>query len=43
VGTRDGFGELGISPRRFAAMLPSVLGEHARACLADIRRATQEI
>jgi NADH dehydrogenase len=42
VGTRDGFVELGIAPRRFAEMLPSVLGEHARAYLADIRRATEE-
>jgi NADH dehydrogenase len=42
VGSRDGLAELGIAPRRFAAMLPTVLGEHARAYRFDVRRATQE-
>ncbi|MGH8191813.1 MAG: complex I NDUFA9 subunit family protein [Rhodanobacteraceae bacterium] len=42
VGTRDGFGELGIEPRRFAAMLPMLLGETARAYMFDVARATQE-
>ena len=31
VGSRDGFAELGITPRRFAAMLPVLLGGHAPA------------
>lgn len=42
VGTRDGFADLGITPRRFAAMLPVVLGSHARAHLLDIARLTQD-
>lgn len=42
VGTRNGFAELGIVPRRFAAMLPMLLGDHTRAYLFDIARATQE-
>lgn len=42
VGTRDGFDELGITPRRFAAMLPGLLGSHARAHLFDIARLTQD-
>jgi NADH dehydrogenase len=42
VGSRDGLAELGIARRRFAAMLPTVLGEHARAYRFDARRATQE-
>ncbi|MGH8233664.1 MAG: complex I NDUFA9 subunit family protein [Rhodanobacteraceae bacterium] len=42
VGTRDGFGELGITPRRFAAMLPALLGSYARTHLLDIARLTQE-
>ena len=40
VGTRDGLGELGITPRRFRAMLPVVLGSQARAHLLDLARAT---
>lgn len=40
VGTRDGFGALGITPRRFAAMLPEVLGSRARQF--DIARLTQD-
>lgn len=42
VGTRDGFAELGITPRRFAAMLPVLLGSHARAHRYDRARLTQE-
>lgn len=42
VGTRDGFGELGITPRRFAAMLPMLLGDFARSHLLDIARLTQD-
>ena len=42
VGSRDGFADLGITPRRFAAMLPAVLGNHARAHLLDIARLTQD-
>lgn len=42
VGTRDGFGELGITPRRFAAMLPEVLGNDSRSHLFDIARLTQD-
>ncbi|HLI17373.1 MAG TPA: complex I NDUFA9 subunit family protein [Rhodanobacteraceae bacterium] len=42
VGTRDGFAELGITPRRFAAMLPVVLGSHERTYRMDHARLTQE-
>ncbi|TAN04169.1 MAG: complex I NDUFA9 subunit family protein [Rhodanobacteraceae bacterium] len=42
VGSRDGFTALGIAPRRFAAMLPVLLGSHARANLLDHARMTQE-
>ena len=42
IGTRNGFAELGIVPRRFAAMLPMLLGDYTRAYLFDIARATQE-
>ena len=42
VGTRNGFAELGIVPRRFAAMLPMLLGDNSRAYLFDVARATQE-
>lgn len=42
VGTRDGFAELGITPRRFAAMLPLLLGSRARARLLNRARLTQE-
>ena len=42
VGSRDGLAELGITPRRFAAMLPVVLGSHARAHRMDEARLTQE-
>ncbi|HEX5959782.1 MAG TPA: complex I NDUFA9 subunit family protein [Rhodanobacteraceae bacterium] len=42
IGTRDGLAELGITPRRFAAMLPVLLGSHARARLLDRARMTQE-
>ena len=42
VGARDGFADLGITPRRFATMLPVVLGIHARAHLLDIARLTQD-
>jgi NADH dehydrogenase len=42
VGTRDGFDELGITPRRFAAMLPVLLGSHAHTHLLDLARLTQD-
>jgi uncharacterized protein YbjT (DUF2867 family) len=41
VGTRDGFAELGIVPRRFAAMLPILLRDQDRARRFDIARSTQ--
>jgi NADH dehydrogenase len=42
VGNRDGFADLGITPRRFAAMLPVVLGSYTRAHLLDLARLTQD-
>jgi NADH dehydrogenase len=42
VGNRDGFTELGITPRRFAAMLPVLLGNHSRERRLDIARLTQD-
>lgn len=42
VGTQDGFAELGITPRRFEAMLPMLLGQLSRTRLLDIARLTQE-
>jgi len=42
VGTRDGFAALGITPRRFAAMLPVLLGSHSRERQFNDARATQE-
>ncbi|MBS0381564.1 MAG: complex I NDUFA9 subunit family protein [Proteobacteria bacterium] len=42
VGTQDGFGDLGIVPRRFAALLPELLGHYSRARQLDLARATQE-
>jgi NADH dehydrogenase len=42
VGTRDGFAELGITPRRFAAMLPVLLGSYSRMRRLDAARSTQE-
>jgi NADH dehydrogenase len=42
VGNRDGFAELGITPRRFAAMLPVLLGNHSRERRLDIARLTQD-
>ena len=42
IGTRNGFADLGITPRRFAAMLPVLLGTFDRARLLDHARATQE-
>ena len=41
VGTRDGFAELDIVPRRFAALLPELLGHYTRARQLDLARATQ--
>jgi len=41
VGTRDGFAELGIAPRRFAAMLPELLGRYARTRRFDLARASR--
>ena len=43
VGTRDGFAELGITPRRFAAMLPVLLGSYSRERRFNDARATQEV
>lgn len=40
VGTRDGFAELGIVPRRFAAMLPVLLGSYSRERRFDLARST---
>lgn len=42
VGSKDGFAELGIVPRRFAALLPELLGHYSRAHQLDLARATQE-
>lgn len=42
IGTRDGFAGLGITPRRFAAMLPVLLGDYSRTRLLDDARLTQE-
>jgi len=42
VGSRDGFADLGITPRRFAAMLPVVLGSYGREHRFDIARLTQD-
>ena len=42
VGNRNGFADLGITPRRFDAMLPVLLGSHARTRLLDAARMTQE-
>lgn len=42
IGTRNGFADLGITPRRFVAMLPVLLGTFDRATLLDHARATQE-
>jgi NADH dehydrogenase len=42
VGSRDGLAELGITPRRFAAMLPVLLGSHDRTRRLDAARLTQE-
>ena len=41
VGDKDGLGELGIAPRRFAAMLPQLLGRFSHARRLDRARATQ--
>lgn len=41
VGSKDGFAELGIVPRRFAALLPELLGHYTRARQLDLARATQ--
>ena len=42
VGNRDGLADLGITPRRFAAMLPVLLGRDGRERLLDAARMTQE-
>lgn len=42
VGSRNGFADLGITPRRFDAMLPVLLGSHARMRLLDHARLSQE-
>ena len=41
VGSRDGFAELGITPRRFAAMLPVALGTWSRERRFEQARLTQ--
>ena len=41
VGTRDGFADLGITPRRFAAMLPVALGVYSRERRFEQARLTQ--
>jgi NADH dehydrogenase len=41
VGSRDGFAELGITPRRFEAMLPVALGALSRERRFDRARLTQ--
>lgn len=41
VGSRDGFAELGITPRRFAAMLPVALGVYSRERRFEQARLTQ--
>jgi NADH dehydrogenase len=42
VGSRDGFAELGITPRRFAAMLPVLLGNYSHERRLDVARLTQD-
>ncbi|WIG57130.1 MAG: hypothetical protein OJF61_002918 [Rhodanobacteraceae bacterium] len=42
VGSRDGFAEFGITPRRFAAMLPAVLGEFGLEHRMNLARLTQD-
>lgn len=41
VGDQEGLAKLGISPRRFRAMLPDLLGRFSRARQLDLARATQ--
>ncbi|HEX5353726.1 MAG TPA: complex I NDUFA9 subunit family protein [Rhodanobacteraceae bacterium] len=41
IGKRDGFAELGIEPRRFAAMLPVLLGSYSREHRFNDARLTQ--
>ena len=41
VGDDDGLARLHITPRRFTAMLPALLGHYDRALLLDAARATQ--
>jgi NADH dehydrogenase len=41
VGKRDGFAALGITPRRFAAMLPVLLGDYSRERRFDDARLSQ--
>ncbi len=41
VGDQEGLARLGITPRRFHAMLPEVLGHYARARQLEMARATQ--
>jgi NADH dehydrogenase len=41
IGTRNGFADLGITPRRFAAMLPVLLGRFDRARLLNQARLSQ--
>lgn len=42
TGSRDGFAELGITPRRFAAVLPVLLGNYSHERRLDIARLTQD-
>lgn len=41
VGDQEGLARLGITPRRFRAMLPDLLGRFSRARQLDLARATQ--
>ncbi|HET7931907.1 MAG TPA: complex I NDUFA9 subunit family protein [Rhodanobacteraceae bacterium] len=41
VGDQEGLARLGVTPRRFRAMLPDLLGRHSRARQLDLARATQ--
>jgi NADH dehydrogenase len=41
VGDQEGLARLGITPRRFRAMLPDMLGHYSRARQLDLARATQ--
>lgn len=42
VGTGNGLGDLGIEPRRFAALLPELLGSYSRERMFNTARLTQD-